>query len=326
MESFERACGRSTAIVPWLPAVLALSLNSPYLEGEETGALSARAARLLELPRGGQPPPLRRRRRLGGRDRGDRRRLHAQLVGRPAASAPRHARGADRRPADERRPLGGARRARPGALCRRPAPARSRDGYLERRAAAARLRRRPSCSRSSSRRRGSSARGSSSRRCASRSRRCASSRSGRRDGLEAVAAELVDARRDELLRAALYPLRLVGARLGRRSAPVVLVVLGIAAGAAVVFGGRAGRARGAGPCGRAGDRADPGGSALGAGGLVRHARRRATSRSPCSSAAPALRSRHAGAGDATSLVLFRETHDRGRRSPGSAASRGSGAG
>ena len=43
-----------------------------------------------------------------------------------------------------------------------------------------------------------------------------------------------------LLRSVLYPLRLVGARLGRRSAPVVLVVLGIAAGASVVFGGRAG--------------------------------------------------------------------------------------
>ena len=42
------------------------------------------------------------------------------------------------------------------------------------------------------------------------------------------------------IRAALYPLRLVGARLGRRSAPVALVVLGIAAGAAVVIGGRAG--------------------------------------------------------------------------------------
>ena len=42
------------------------------------------------------------------------------------------------------------------------------------------------------------------------------------------------------LRAALYPLRLVGARLGRRSAPVVLVVLGIAAGASVVLGGRVG--------------------------------------------------------------------------------------
>ncbi len=42
------------------------------------------------------------------------------------------------------------------------------------------------------------------------------------------------------VRAALYPLRLVGARLSRRSAPVVLVVLGIAAGASVVLGGRAG--------------------------------------------------------------------------------------
>ena len=42
------------------------------------------------------------------------------------------------------------------------------------------------------------------------------------------------------VRAALYPLRLVGARLGRRSAPVVLVVLGIAAGASVVLGGRVG--------------------------------------------------------------------------------------
>ena len=42
------------------------------------------------------------------------------------------------------------------------------------------------------------------------------------------------------LRAALYPLRLVGTRLARRNAAVVLVVLGIAAGASVVLGGRAG--------------------------------------------------------------------------------------
>jgi hypothetical protein len=41
------------------------------------------------------------------------------------------------------------------------------------------------------------------------------------------------------VRAVLYPLRLVAARLGRRSAPVLLVVLGIAAGAAVLLGGRA---------------------------------------------------------------------------------------
>ncbi len=56
MESFETCLATIAAIVPWLPAVLALSLNSPYLDGEEQGALSARAGRLLELPRGGQPP------------------------------------------------------------------------------------------------------------------------------------------------------------------------------------------------------------------------------------------------------------------------------
>ena len=42
------------------------------------------------------------------------------------------------------------------------------------------------------------------------------------------------------LRTVLYPLRLVRARLGNLNAPVVLVVLGIAAGASVVVGGRAG--------------------------------------------------------------------------------------
>ena len=43
-----------------------------------------------------------------------------------------------------------------------------------------------------------------------------------------------------LLRSVLYPLRLVRARLSKWSGPVVLVVLGIAAGASVVVGGRAG--------------------------------------------------------------------------------------
>ncbi len=56
MESFEACLQTLAAIVPWLPAVLALSLNSPYVQGEETGALSSRAARLGELPRGAQPP------------------------------------------------------------------------------------------------------------------------------------------------------------------------------------------------------------------------------------------------------------------------------
>jgi carboxylate-amine ligase len=56
--SFEECLERLEAVLPWLPAVLALSVNSPYLAGEEMDALSARAGRLLELPRGGPPPPL----------------------------------------------------------------------------------------------------------------------------------------------------------------------------------------------------------------------------------------------------------------------------
>ena len=58
MESFD-ACLRTLAwIRPWLPAVLELSANSPYLAGRETGRLSSRFARLHELPRSGPPPAL----------------------------------------------------------------------------------------------------------------------------------------------------------------------------------------------------------------------------------------------------------------------------
>jgi carboxylate-amine ligase len=58
MESFA-ACLRTLAgIRPWLPALLELSANSPYLAGEETGALSSRLARLRQLPRGGPPPTV----------------------------------------------------------------------------------------------------------------------------------------------------------------------------------------------------------------------------------------------------------------------------
>jgi carboxylate-amine ligase len=56
MESFETCLRTLRQIRPWLPWLLALSLNSPFLEGEEAGVLSARARRLLELPRGGPPP------------------------------------------------------------------------------------------------------------------------------------------------------------------------------------------------------------------------------------------------------------------------------
>ena len=59
MKSFD-ACLRTLAgIRPWLSAVLDLSANSPYLAGEETGALSSRLARLRRLPRAGSPPALR---------------------------------------------------------------------------------------------------------------------------------------------------------------------------------------------------------------------------------------------------------------------------
>jgi glutamate---cysteine ligase / carboxylate-amine ligase len=58
MESFD-ACLRTLAgIRPWLGDLLRLSANSPYLAGEETGALSSRLRTLRRLPRGGPPPLL----------------------------------------------------------------------------------------------------------------------------------------------------------------------------------------------------------------------------------------------------------------------------
>ncbi len=46
------------AVVPWLPTLLALSANSPYVEGAATGLRSTRAERLLQMPTGGTPPLL----------------------------------------------------------------------------------------------------------------------------------------------------------------------------------------------------------------------------------------------------------------------------
>jgi glutamate---cysteine ligase / carboxylate-amine ligase len=58
MVSFD-ACLRTLAGVrPWLDALLLLSANSPYLAGERTGELSSRLSRLRRLPRGGPPPLL----------------------------------------------------------------------------------------------------------------------------------------------------------------------------------------------------------------------------------------------------------------------------
>lgn len=44
------------ATLPWLPVLLALSANSPWLAGEATGMASNRAPVLAELPRAGAPP------------------------------------------------------------------------------------------------------------------------------------------------------------------------------------------------------------------------------------------------------------------------------
>jgi len=53
----EEDCWRCLELVlPWLPVVLALSANSPWLRGELTGMASNRAPVLGELPRAGAPP------------------------------------------------------------------------------------------------------------------------------------------------------------------------------------------------------------------------------------------------------------------------------
>jgi glutamate---cysteine ligase / carboxylate-amine ligase len=58
MESFEDCLRALDGIRPWLPALLELSANSPYLAGDQTGALSSRLAVLRTLPRSGPPPAL----------------------------------------------------------------------------------------------------------------------------------------------------------------------------------------------------------------------------------------------------------------------------
>jgi len=47
------------ATLPWLPVILAMSANSPFLAGEETGLASNRAETLAQLPRSGAPPAFR---------------------------------------------------------------------------------------------------------------------------------------------------------------------------------------------------------------------------------------------------------------------------
>jgi carboxylate-amine ligase len=58
MPSGEEAWNALEWLLPWLPLVLALSANSPWLAGEQTGLASNRAPVLTELPRAGAPPAL----------------------------------------------------------------------------------------------------------------------------------------------------------------------------------------------------------------------------------------------------------------------------
>jgi carboxylate-amine ligase len=56
MPSAERCFHALEGVLQWLPVVLALSANSPYFAGEETGMQSNRAEILAQLPRSGAPP------------------------------------------------------------------------------------------------------------------------------------------------------------------------------------------------------------------------------------------------------------------------------
>ena len=56
MPSSEACFHALEGVLPWLPVVLALSANSPYVAGEETGMQSNRAEVLAQLPRSGAPP------------------------------------------------------------------------------------------------------------------------------------------------------------------------------------------------------------------------------------------------------------------------------
>jgi glutamate---cysteine ligase / carboxylate-amine ligase len=56
----EETCLRALeGVLPWLPDLLALSANSPFLEGADSGLRSARVEALAALPNGGAPPIFR---------------------------------------------------------------------------------------------------------------------------------------------------------------------------------------------------------------------------------------------------------------------------
>ena len=56
MPGAEECMAALEGVLAWLPVVLAISANSPFLAGEETGLVSARAEVLAQLPRAAAPP------------------------------------------------------------------------------------------------------------------------------------------------------------------------------------------------------------------------------------------------------------------------------
>jgi len=56
VESADACWERLESVLAWLPVVLAVSANSPFVDGEPSGMLSNRAPILAELPRAGAPP------------------------------------------------------------------------------------------------------------------------------------------------------------------------------------------------------------------------------------------------------------------------------
>ena len=97
------------SVVPWLPVLLALSANSPFADGADTGRRSERAraaAAAADRRDAAGAPELG---RLAGRHR---QRLDPPALGRVAAARVRHARGARDGHADRRAQLGRLRRDR----------------------------------------------------------------------------------------------------------------------------------------------------------------------------------------------------------------------
>ena len=117
-----RRCGCATGCAAHLPLLLALSANSPFWQGRDTGLASARTPLFQAFPRVGIPRAfddyadyVERRRPADPLRRVPR--ADVPVVGRAAAAALRHDRGADHGRADDGRRHRRARRA--GAVASR---------------------------------------------------------------------------------------------------------------------------------------------------------------------------------------------------------------